>query len=182
MVKKVPRSVEKFSEPFPLSPLPLYPSPSSFHPCRLCADIQDCRGSMLGCMHTLSRLKFLPGREYKPPPPPLEDCIPPRSPMFWPEGIFQGRGGGLYFLKSPAAGILYPPLFHTPPPLEGSFQKWGVGVRARSRLKFLHLCDQGRKRHPNTKISPRIPCLNPPSLGAFNLRNSSCSGCVLFET
>ena len=27
MVKKVLRSAEKFSEPFPLSPLPLYPSP-----------------------------------------------------------------------------------------------------------------------------------------------------------
>ena len=27
MLKKVLRSAEKFSEPFPLSPLPLYPSP-----------------------------------------------------------------------------------------------------------------------------------------------------------
>ena len=27
MVKKVLRSAEKFSQPFPLSPLPLYPSP-----------------------------------------------------------------------------------------------------------------------------------------------------------
>ena len=27
MVKKVLSSAEKFSEPFPLSPLPLYPSP-----------------------------------------------------------------------------------------------------------------------------------------------------------
>ena len=32
MVKKVLRSAEKFSEPFPLSPLPLYyPSPSVQH-------------------------------------------------------------------------------------------------------------------------------------------------------
>ena len=34
---------------------------------------------------------------------------------------------------------------------------------------------QGRKRHPNTKISPRIPCPNSPFLGAFNLRSSLCS-------
>ena len=34
------------------------------------------------------------------------------------------------------------------------------------------------KKHPNTKISPRIPCLNPPFSGAFNPRNSLCSGCV----
>ena len=37
---------------------------------------------------------------------------------------------------------------------------------------------QGRKRHPNTKISPRIPCPNSPFLVAFNLRNSLYSGCV----
>ena len=37
---------------------------------------------------------------------------------------------------------------------------------------------QGRKRHPNTKISPRIPCPNPPFLGAFNPRNSLCSCCA----
>ena len=30
MVKKVLRRAEKFSEPFPLSPLPLYPSPTAF--------------------------------------------------------------------------------------------------------------------------------------------------------
>ena len=45
---------------------------------------------------------------------------------------------------------------------------------------FATICTktQGRKRHPNTKISPRIPCLNPPFSGAFNPRNSLCSGCV----
>ena len=35
---------------------------------------------------------------------------------------------------------------------------------------------KAEKKHSNTKISPRIPRLNPPFLGAFNPRNSLCSG------
>ena len=44
---------------------------------------------------------------YTPPPHP-----------FCPEGIFQGRGVGVYILRPPAAGILYapPPLLYTPHP------------------------------------------------------------------
>ena len=38
--------------------------------------------------------------------------IPPPLPPFWPEGIFWG-GAGVYNLKPPAAGILYPPLLST---------------------------------------------------------------------
>ena len=61
---------------------------------------------------------------------PGRDYIPPPSPHFWPEGIFQGRGVGVYILRPHAAGSLYAPPFYTPPPppLEGCFQGWGVGV------------------------------------------------------
>ena len=34
---------------------------------------------------------------------------PPPSPHFWPKGIFQGRGVGVYILRPHATGILYPP-------------------------------------------------------------------------
>ena len=43
-------------------------------------------------------------------------AAPHPSTRFWPEGIFQGEeGGGVYTLKPPAAGILYPPLSFPPP-------------------------------------------------------------------
>ena len=48
-------------------------------------------------------------------------------PLFWPKGIFQGRGVGVYILRPHAAGILYPPPFIRPPPLGGCFQGWGGG-------------------------------------------------------
>ena len=43
---------------------------------------------------------------------------PPPLPHFWPKGIFQRRGVGMYNLRPHAADILYtsPPLFCTPPP------------------------------------------------------------------
>ena len=49
--------------------------------------------------------EFHPGRNYIPPP----------SPHFWPNGIFQRRGVGVYILSPHAAGILYAPPFYTPP-------------------------------------------------------------------
>ena len=53
-------------------------------------------------------VRALPGRTYIRPPP---------SPHFWPKGIFQGRGVGVYILRPHAAGILYaPPLLYTPHP------------------------------------------------------------------
>ena len=53
---------------------------------------------------------------------------PPPSPHFWPEGIFQGRGGGCIF-RGPTRQEFYtpPPPFIRPPPLEGYFQGWGGG-------------------------------------------------------
>ena len=55
---------------------------------------------------------------------------PPPRPHFWPKGIFQGRGVGVYILRPHATGILYPPppFYIHPPPLGGYFQGWGVGV------------------------------------------------------
>ena len=50
-------------------------------------------------------------------------------------------GVGVYILSPHAAGILYPPPFIRPPPLEGYFQGWGVGVyKIRPRMD---LQDQG---------------------------------------
>ena len=66
----------------------------------------------------LSYSHFSPGRNYIPPSPP---------PMFWPEAIFKGEGGSVYFEPPPAAGILYPPLLIRPPLLEGYFQRWRGG-------------------------------------------------------
>ena len=48
-------------------------------------------------------------------------CAKPPSPHFLPKGIFQGRGGAVYILSPHAAGILYPPPFTRPPPLEIKF-------------------------------------------------------------
>ena len=42
------------------------------------------------------------------PPPPL--------PHFWPEGIFQGRGGGVVYFEAPRGrNFIRPPLLYTPP-------------------------------------------------------------------
>ena len=49
----------------------------------------------------LSRAKL-----YTPPPP---------SPHLWPQGVFQGRGVGVYISRPPAARILYAPPSYTPP-------------------------------------------------------------------
>ena len=50
---------------------------------------------------------FFPGKNYIRLPP---------SPPFWPDRPFLGReGGGVYISSPPAAGILYAPLFYTPP-------------------------------------------------------------------
>ena len=59
------------------------------------------------------------------------NSTPTPLPPFWPEGIFQGEGGGVvYIFKPPAAGILYsPPSFIRPPPLEGYFQGLGGGYK-----------------------------------------------------
>ena len=49
----------------------------------------------------------------------------PPLPHFWPKGIFQGRGVGVYILRPRAAGILYAPPFYTPPTPRRVFS--GVG-------------------------------------------------------
>ena len=59
----------------------------------------------------------IPGRNYIRPPPPF--------PHFWPKGIFQGRGVGVYIWRPHAAGILYAPPFYTPPTPRRVFS--GVG-------------------------------------------------------
>ena len=53
----------------------------------------------------------------------------PPSPHFCPEarGQFSGRGGGGCILKPPAAGILYVPLFDTPPTPRRVFLGGGGG-------------------------------------------------------
>ena len=60
-------------------------------------------------------------------PDPGRKCIPPPCrPHFWPKGIFQRRGVGVYMFGGPAAGILYaPPFIIPPPPREGCFQGCG---------------------------------------------------------
>ena len=37
---------------------------------------------------------------------------------------------------------------------------------------------RAKKDTQTQRFHPKIPCLNPPFLGAFNPRNSLCSGCV----
>ena len=54
---------------------------------------------------------------------------PPPPPHFWLKGIFEGRGVGVYILRPHAAGILYAPLFYTPPTPRRVFSGvggWGV--------------------------------------------------------
>ena len=51
---------------------------------------------------------------------------PPPSPHFWPEGIFQGRGGGGVCFEAPRGrNFIRPPPFIHPPPLEGYFRGGG---------------------------------------------------------
>ena len=64
--------------------------------------------------------QFLPERNYIRPSPPF--------PPFWLEGIFHGRGVGVYILRPHAAGILYAPLFYTPPTPRRVGVVSGVGV------------------------------------------------------
>ena len=67
---------------------------------------------------------LIPGKSYIRPPPP--------SPHIRPEGIFQGRGVGVYILRPHAAGILYapppPPFIHPPTPRRVFSGGGGVGV------------------------------------------------------
>ena len=90
--------------------------------CRHSCSLKFKGGSVAGknyFRHNFCFIEILyPGRNYiRPPPPP---------PVFWPKGIFQWRGVGVYILRPHAAGILYarPPFIH-PPPLGGHFQGWG---------------------------------------------------------
>ena len=55
---------------------------------------------------------------------------PPSLPHFWPKGIFEGRGVGVYILRPHTAGILCapPPPFYTPPTPRRVFSGVGVGV------------------------------------------------------
>ena len=48
---------------------------------------------------------------------PGRNCIrpPPPSSPFWPEGIFEGGGGGCIFRTPPRQDFYTPPLFYTPP-------------------------------------------------------------------
>ena len=66
---------------------------------------------------------------------------PPPLPHFWPKGIFQGRGVGVYILRPHTAGILYAPPFYTPPTPRRVFSGvGGVGVyKNRPRIYFANL-------------------------------------------
>ena len=50
---------------------------------------------------------------------------PPPSPPFLAKSHFSGEGGGGVYFEPHAVGILYPPPFIHPPPLEGYYQGWG---------------------------------------------------------
>ena len=82
--------------------------------------LHNSRAAKRGASRSGLVLPFFPGRNYIRPPPP--------SPHLWAAGIFQGRGVGVYILRPHAAGILYAPLFHTPPTPRRVFQGWGGGV------------------------------------------------------
>ena len=67
----------------------------------------------------VDRCNVISRENYIPPPPP--------PPHFWPKGIFQGRGVGVYILRPHAAGILYAPPFYTPPTPRRVFSGVGGG-------------------------------------------------------
>ena len=55
------------------------------------------------------------------------EIAPPAPPPFFDQkGFFRGGGGGVYF-KPPVAGILRPPSFFHPQPLQGLFKGGGGG-------------------------------------------------------
>ena len=63
-----------------------------------------------------NELDKYPGRNYIRPP------LPP----FWPEGIFEGEGGGVVcFVPPRGRNFIRPPSFICPPPLEGYFRGGG---------------------------------------------------------
>ena len=89
-----------------------------------------------------------------------QNYIPP--PYIWPQDSFQRRG--VYILRPPAAGILYPPPLYTTPPL-----KWHPEAPAllflRSDLLFdpiLFSCWQGSAKMPT-------PSQNGPLLVHFDV-------------
>ena len=55
---------------------------------------------------------------------------PPASPRFGQKAFLREAGGGMYISHPPppATGILYPPLFYTPPTTRRVFKGWGGGV------------------------------------------------------
>ena len=63
---------------------------------------------------------FCQGKLYTVPPPP-----------FLPRGNFSAQGAGAVYFEPPppppGQEFYTPPLFVHPPPLEGCFQRWGVG-------------------------------------------------------
>ena len=84
-------------------------------------ELSGLKSRFHGCIFRCSNF---PGGNYIHPPP---------SPHFWPKGIFQGRGGGVYILSPHAAGILYPPPpFYTPPTPKRVF----LGVGGWGCIKF----------------------------------------------
>ena len=62
-----------------------------------------------------------------PPSPPSPPSPTPPLPHFWPEGFFPGEGGGGVISNPPTTGILYPPLFYTPPTPRRVFSGVGGG-------------------------------------------------------
>ena len=63
---------------------------------------------------------------------------------------------------------------------------WDLGTQTFSTPKWPFLYSKittfsWPKRHPNTKISPRIPCLNPPFLRDFNPKILCVQPFFLFE-
>ena len=119
---------------------------------------------------------FPPEKSGKPPGLPslkLKKLYtpPPPSRHFWPYGIFQGRGVGVYILRPHAAGILYAPPFYTPPTPKRVFSGVGGGgcIKFGPGLPSLKL----RSRSSET---PRL--LRPrPSLESRRNRNPTRASC-----
>ena len=69
---------------------------------------------------SMSGLSTDPGRNYiRPPPPP---------PDFGQKAFLREREGGCIFRTPRSRNFIRPPSFIRPPPLEGYFHGWGVGV------------------------------------------------------